>query len=58
MTKAVKVQTTMVSMNGSSPPTTPSRAGSSVLAAAWAMGDEPAPASEENRARRIPTNRA
>ena len=38
---AVKVQTTIVSMKGSRPATMPSRTGSSVLAAACAIGDDP-----------------
>jgi hypothetical protein len=35
------VQITRVSMNGPSMATMPSRMGSSVLAAAWAMGADP-----------------
>ena len=41
MTRAVRVQTTIVSMNGSRPATMPSRTGSSVLAAECAIGEEP-----------------
>ncbi len=48
------VQITSVSMNGSSRATTPSDTGSSVFAAAWAMGAEPWPASFENKPRRTP----
>jgi hypothetical protein len=44
----------MVSMNGSSSATTPSETGSSVFAAACAMGAEPCPASFENSPRRTP----
>jgi hypothetical protein len=54
ITRPVMVQMTMVSMNGSSRATTPSETGSSVLAAAWAMGAEPWPASLENRPRLTP----
>ena len=48
------VTMTMVSMNGSTSPTTPSDTGSSVLAAAWAMGADPCPASFENSPRLTP----
>ena len=48
------VQTMMVSMKGSSRDTMPSRTGSSVDAALWAMDAEPTPASLENAARRKP----
>jgi hypothetical protein len=58
MTSEVSVQTTMVSMNGSSPATTPSRTGSFVFAAAWATGADPCPASEEKRARFMPQRNA
>jgi hypothetical protein len=54
MTSPVMVQMRMVSMNGSSSATTPSDTGSSVLAAEWAMGAEPWPASLEKRPRRTP----
>ena len=57
-TSAVIVQTTSVSMNGSSPATTPSRTGSSVLAALWAIGAEPCPASFEKSARFMPQRNA
>ena len=57
-TSAVIVQTTSVSMNGSSPATTPSRTGSSVFAALWAMGAEPCPASFEKSARFMPQRNA
>ena len=50
MTKAVMVHTTRVSINGSRPATTPSRTGSLVWTAEWAIGAEPCPASEENKA--------
>jgi hypothetical protein len=58
MTSAVKVHTTSVSMKGSSPATTPSRTGSSVLAAEWAIGADPWPASLENSARFMPKRKA
>ena len=48
------VTITIVSMNGSTRPTTPSETGSSVLAAAWAIGAEPCPASLENNPRLTP----
>ncbi len=48
------VQITSVSMNGSSNATSPSRTGSLVRAAACAMGEEPRPASFENRPRATP----
>ena len=51
ITKAVIVQITTVSMNGSSSATMPSLTGSSVLAAEWAIAAEPIPASFENTAR-------
>ncbi len=54
MTRPVMVQITRVSMNGSTSATTPSETGSSVLAAAWAMGAEPCPASLEKRPRFTP----
>ena len=54
ITSPVMVQMTMVSMNGSTSATTPSETGSSVLAAAWAMGAEPWPASLENSPRLTP----
>ncbi len=54
MTSAVMVQTTTVSMNGSSSATMPSRTGYGVRAAEWAIAAEPAPASLENAARRNP----
>ena len=55
MTSAVIVQTTIVSMNGSSSATMPSREGWGTLAAACAMAAEPMPASFENAARWNPT---
>ena len=58
MISAVNVHTTIVSMNGSMPATRPSRTGSSVLAAACAMGDEPWPASFEKTARFMPNRNA
>ena len=54
ITRPVMVQITRVSMNGSTRATTPSETGSSVLAAAWAMGAEPCPASLEKRPRLTP----
>ena len=48
------VTMTMVSMNGSTSPTTPSDTGSWVLAAAWAIGADPCPASFENSPRLTP----
>jgi hypothetical protein len=54
ITRPVIVQMTRVSMNGSTRATTPSETGSSVLAAAWAMGAEPWPASLEKRPRLTP----
>ena len=45
-------------MNGSNKATTPSEAGRRVLAAAWAMGAEPMPASLEKVARRMPQMKA
>ncbi len=54
MTSPVMEQITMVSMKGSSSATTPSETGSSVLAAAWAMGADPCPASLEKSPRRTP----
>ena len=54
MTSPVIVQMTRVSMNGPSMATMPSRTGSSVLAAAWAMGAEPWPDSLENSPRFTP----
>ena len=58
MTSAVNVQTTIVSMKGSRPATMASRTGSLVLAAEWAIGEEPCPASFENSARFIPNRNA
>ena len=58
ITKAVSVQTTIVSMNGPSPATMPSRTGSLVFAAACAMGADPWPASFEKSARFIPQRKA
>ena len=58
MTSEVSVQTMIVSMNGSRPATIPSRTGSLVLAAEWAMGEEPCPASLENKARFMPQRKA
>ena len=54
MTSAVMVQTTIVSMNGSSRDTTPSSTGFLTLAAEWAIAAEPIPASFENTARLTP----
>ena len=54
MTSAVMVTMTIVSMNGSSSATTPSETGSSVFAAACAIGADPCPASFENSPRRTP----
>jgi hypothetical protein len=58
ITSVVSVQTTSVSMNGSRPATTPSRTGSSVFAAEWAMGADPWPASFEKSARFMPQRNA
>ncbi len=55
MVSAVIVQTTTVSMNGSSRPTKPSLTGFLVLTAECAMGAEPTPASLEKAARWKPT---
>ena len=54
ITRQVIVTITIVSMNGSTRPTTPSETGSSVFAAAWAIGAEPCPASLENSPRLTP----
>ena len=54
MTRPVMVHTTIVSTKGSSSATIPSRTGSSVRAAAWAMAAEPQPASLLKAARRKP----
>ena len=51
ITKAVIVQITTVSINGSNNATTPSDAGYLVLTAECAIAAEPAPASFENAAR-------
>ena len=51
ITRAVMVQITIVSINGSSRETIPSVTGSSVLTAEWAIEAEPIPASLENTAR-------
>ena len=53
-TRPVMVQMMSVSISGSSSATTPSETGSSVLAAEWAMGAEPWPASLEKRPRWTP----
>ena len=58
MTRAVIVQMTTVSMNGSSSPTNPSLTGSAVRAVAWAMAALPSPASFEKAARRNPMTSA
>ena len=57
MTKAVMVQTTTVSIKGSSKATMPSRTGYSVLAAECAIAAEPIPASFEKAARLKPTTK-
>ena len=54
ITNAVMEQTRIVSMNGPSMATKPSRTGSVVLAAPWARASVPSPASFENTARLIP----
>ena len=54
ITIAVIVHTTIVSMNGSIMATRPSRTGSLVMAAPWAISDVPKPASFEKSALRIP----
>src|SRR5690606_38763868 len=53
-TRAVIKHTMTVSMKGSNMATSPSRTGSFVFAAAWAMADEPNPASLEKEARLTP----
>ena len=58
MTKALIVQTTIVSTKGSRPATTPSRIGSLVLAAECATGEDPWPASFENKALCMPSIKA
>ena len=55
MTKAVIVQITTVSINGSNKATKPSEAGYLVFTAEWAIEAEPAPASFEKAARLKPT---
>ena len=54
ITRPVIVQITIVSMKGSTSATTPSETGSSVFAAACAIGAEPWPASFENSPRFTP----
>src|SRR5690554_5295173 len=54
-TKAVIVQTTTVSTNGSNNATTPSLTGSDAFVAAWAIEADPIPASFENAALWKPT---
>ena len=54
ITRPVIVQTMIVSMNGSSNETMPSRTGYFVLAAECAIAAEPTPASLENAARLKP----
>ena len=54
ITRAVMLQITTVSMKGSSSETKPSRTGSIVEAAEWAIGAEPQPASLLKAARRKP----
>ena len=54
MTKAVMVQIMIVSIKGSIMATSPSRTGSLVIAAPWAISEVPNPASFENNARRTP----
>ncbi len=51
---AVKVHTTKVSIAGPNMATKPSRTGSSVFDAPWAIGAVPMPASLENAPRLIP----
>ena len=53
-TSEVMVQMTMVSMKGSMEATMPSLTGSSFCAAAWAMADDPMPASLEKAPRWMP----
>src|SRR5690606_35245956 len=55
ITRAVMVQTTTVSINGSSKATKPSDAGYFVLTAEWAIAAEPTPASLEKAALWKPT---
>ena len=54
MTMAVQVQTIKVSKTGPSVASIPSRIGSLVLAAPWAMTSVPTPASLENAPRLMP----
>ena len=58
ITRPVMVQITRVSINGSIIATRPSRTGSLVRAAACAMGEDPSPASLENRPRATPQRMA
>ena len=58
MTRAVREQTTIVSIKGSSSATIPSLAGFEVLTAEWAIGAEPMPASLEKVPRWMPTIKA
>ena len=57
ITRAVSVQTILVSMNGPIMATNPSRTGSLVLAAPCAIGAVPIPASFENAARFMPVTK-
>ena len=57
MTSAVMLQTTTVSINGSSIATKPWVSGSWVRTAAWAIDDDPIPASLEKAARRKPSTK-
>ena len=54
ITSAVIVQITTVSINGSSIATNPCVRGSLVLTVAWAIAEDPIPASLEKAARRKP----
>ena len=54
MVSAVTVQTTIVAKNTSNMPQNPSWAGKSASAAAWAMAEEPTPASLVNTPRATP----
>ena len=54
MVRAVTVHTTSVAKKTSNIPQKPSSAGASVSAAAWAMAEEPTPASLVNTPRATP----
>ena len=58
ITRAVIVQTTIVSINGSSKATVPSSTGWETLAAEWAIAADPIPASFENTALLIQSSKS